>query len=64
MQETIIDIESFVKEVKAELKYMGYLQTYLAKITYIPFNRIKTILNGSKSTTPEEIETIKKALGL
>ena len=64
MTETQIDLKTFAKEVKEELKYMGYLQTYLAKITYIPFTRIKTILSGSESTTKEEITTIKKVLGL
>ena len=64
MTETQFDLKSFVKEVKEELKYMGYLQSDLAKQTYIPFNRIKTILSGSESTTIEEINSIKKVLGL
>lgn len=62
--ETQFDIKYFIKEVKEELKYMGYLQRDLAKLTYIPFARIKTILNGSESTTEEEINSIKKVLGL
>ena len=46
------------------VKYMGYLQSDLAKATYIPYTRIKTILNCSESTTIEEINSIKKVLGL
>lgn len=64
MTETQFNLKSFVKEVKEELKYMGYLQSDLAKACYIPYTRIKTILNGSESTTIEEINSIKKVLGL
>lgn len=64
MTETIIDKKAFVKEVKAELKYLGYLQVDLARATYISLGRIKTILAGSESVTEQEITTINKVLGL
>lgn len=64
MTETQFDLKLFVREVKEELKYMGYLQSDLAKACYIPLHRIKTILSGSESTTKEEITTINKVLGL
>lgn len=64
MTETKLDLKSFVKEVKEELKYMGYQQIDLSKLTFIPLPRIRNILNGSPTTTEEEINLIKKVLGL
>jgi hypothetical protein len=64
MTETQFDLKTFIKEVKEELKFMGYLHVDLAKLTYIPLHRLKAILKESPTTTEEEINTIKKVLGL
>jgi hypothetical protein len=58
------ELEIFIEDAKEELRFMGYLYSDLAKITYIKLGRIKAILSYNLGATDEEITLIKKALGL
>jgi hypothetical protein len=59
-----IEQQNFIKEVKEELKFMGYLYIDLSRLTYIGLSRIKAILSYNLTATDEEILSIKKVLGL
>jgi hypothetical protein len=55
-------ISEFIKAVKEELKFLGYTIDELASSSYINNERLRSLLQGKKKFTPEEIKEIKKKL--
>ena len=61
---TETQITEFIDEIRAQLKYLGENQSYITKNLRIPAKRLLCLMNSKAKFKPDEIEGIKKLLGI
>jgi len=61
---TETQITEFIDEIKAELKFLGEKQDYLANKTGIKKHRLWDLFSQKVKFKPDEIKKIKNILGI